>query len=197
MFFGAERQVPLGYAAGLELAFLLMPVWAVLLARQLGIFSRPAQPDRTFKFVRAAYLWLLAAAAMLPLFMVYGVLTHQGFAHSYMGSYRHAFTVGFISLMILGVSSRVVPILAGVDAKGLSSLWGPFLLLNLGCLGRVVLQIATDFVPHVAYPLVGLTGFIEVTALAWWGVGLWRVMNLSRTHRTRVLRPPQLVTIAR
>ena len=37
------------------------------------------------------------------------------FAHTYMGSHRHAFTVGFISMMILGVSSRVVPILAGID----------------------------------------------------------------------------------
>ncbi|HUK86558.1 MAG TPA: NnrS family protein [Terriglobales bacterium] len=197
MFFGATRQVPLGSVAGLELAYLLMPVWVLLLVRQLGIFSRPTQPDRTFKFVRAAYVWLLISAAMLPLFMMYGVLTHQGFAHSYMGSYRHAFTVGFISLMIMGVSARVVPILAGVDAKSLSSLWGPFVLLNLGCLGRVTLQIATDFVPRVAYPLVGATGFIEIAALAWWGWELWRVMNLSKTHRAAVLRPPQLVTISR
>jgi hypothetical protein len=195
MFFGTTRQVPLGYAAGLEFAYLLMPVWAVLLVRQLGIFSRPTQPDRTFKFVRAAYAWLLISAAMLPFLMLYGVLTHQGFAHSYMGSYRHAYTVGFVSLMILGVSSRVVPILAGVDAKRLSSLWGPFLLLNLGCAGRVGLQIATDFVPQVAYRLVGFTGFIEIAALAWWGWELWQVMNLSKTQRAAVLRPPQLVTI--
>lgn len=197
MFFGTTRQVPLAYVAGLELAYLLMPVWALLLVRQLGIFSRPTQPDRTFKFVRAAYIWLLASAAMLPFFLLYGIFTHQGFAHSYMGSYRHAYTVGFVSLMILGVSSRVVPILAGVDAKRLSSLWGPFLLLNLGCGGRVALQIATDFVPRVAYPLVGFTGFLEVAALAWWGWELWRVMNLSKTHRAAVLRPPQLVSIAR
>jgi len=54
----------------------------------------------------------------------------------------------------------------------------------------VVLQIATDFYPNVAYPLIGLTGFIEVTALAWWGVGLWQLMNLSRTERAKVLASP-------
>jgi uncharacterized protein involved in response to NO len=96
-----------------------------------------------------------------------------------MGSHRHAFTVGFISMMILGVSSRVVPILAGVDAKRMDSLWAPFVLLNAGCAGRVVLQVLTDFIPGVAYALIGFTGFIELAALAWWGIELWRTMNLT------------------
>jgi hypothetical protein len=175
------------FAISLELAYLLMPVWAVLLARQIGIFGQPSQPDRTFKLVRAAYIWLLVACGMMPLFPLYGVLTRQLFAHNYMGSYRHAFTVGFISLMILGVSSRVVPILAGKDSKGMDSLWGPFLLINIGCAGRVVLQLATDFVPRIAYPLVGFTGFIELAALLWWGVELWRTMNLAKTNRANLL----------
>jgi hypothetical protein len=40
---------------------------------------------------------------MMPFFLLYGALTHQVFAHTYMGSHRHAFTVGFINMMILGV----------------------------------------------------------------------------------------------
>jgi len=40
------------------------------------------------------------------------------------------------------------------------------------------------------FRLVGVTGFIEVTALAWWGVELWHTMNLSRTHRAQLLRAP-------
>ena len=114
------------FAIGLELAYLLMPLWAVLLAIQIGVFWRPTQPDRTFKFVRAAYVWLVISCGMMPFFPLYGVLTHQVFAHTYMGSHRHAFTVGFISMMIMGVSSRVVPILAGIDAKRMNSLWAPF-----------------------------------------------------------------------
>jgi len=180
----------LAWGIGLEFAYVLMPVWAVLLAIQLGVFRKPAQPDRTFKFIRAAYVWLIIANVMMPFFLLYGIATHQGFAHAYMGAHRHAFTVGFISMMIMGVAARVAPILAGVDARKLSNLWGPFLLITLGNSGRVLLQIATDFYPNVAYPLVGLTGFIEVTALAWWGIGLWRVMNLSRTERAKVLAGP-------
>jgi len=178
------------FALGLELAYLLMPVWAVLLARQIGVFRKPSQPDRTFKFIRAAYIWLIVSCAMMPLFPLYGALTHQVFAHTYMGSHRHAFTVGFISLMIMGVSSRVVPILAGIDSKHMNSLWAPFLLINLGCTGRVVFQVLTDFVPSVAFPLVGVTGFIEFFALLWWGVELWRTMNVAKTSRTKLLTAP-------
>jgi hypothetical protein len=56
--------------------------------------------------------------------------------------------------MIMGVSSRVVPILAGRDSNRMNSLWVPFILINLGCSGRVLLQVLTDFVPSVAFPLV-------------------------------------------
>lgn len=178
------------FAISLELAYILMVVWAALLVIQLRVFSKASEPDRSLKFIRAAYGWLLLAMAMMPFFLLYGVLTHQGFAHSYRGAHRHAFTVGFISMMILGVSSRVVPILAGVDSRQVNSLWRPFILFNVGNGGRVLLQILTDFFPKVAYPLVGFTGFIEVTALFWWGIELWRTMNLSKTHRPRMLQAP-------
>jgi NnrS protein len=171
------------FVAGLEISYLMMPVWAVLLAKQLGIFSTPQRPDRSFKFIRTAYVWLLISAVMLPFFPVYSWITGQLFAHSWIGSYRHAFTVGFISMMILGVSSRVVPILAGVDSSKLTSLWGPFILINIGNAGRVVLQVMTDWFPKASYPLLGFTGFIEVTALAWWGIHLWRIMNLAKSRR--------------
>jgi hypothetical protein len=178
------------FTAGLELSYILMVVWAVLLVRQLRVFAPTSQPDRSLKFIRAAYAWLVFAMAMLPFLILYGVLTHQGFSHSFMGSHRHAYTVGFISMMILGVTSRVVPILAGFDSNRLSRLWGPFVLLNVGCGGRVLLQILTDFFPATAFPLVGLTGFVEVIALAWWGVELWHTMNLAQTHRAKLLRAP-------
>ena len=177
------------FGVGLELAYILMPIWAVLLVRQVNLFATPERPDRTLKFIRAAYLWLLIATAMMPFFIPYGILTRQGFAHAYLGAHRHAFTVGFISLMIMGVSAKIVPILAGVEARSLSSLWGPFVLMNAGNTLRVTLQLATDFTP-AAFPLVGFTGFIEVVGLAWWGIELWRTMNLARTHRSQQLVMP-------
>ncbi len=67
---------------------------------------------------------------------------------------------------------------------------GPFFLLNVGCACRVLLQVLTDFVPNVAYPPVGVTGFIELTALLWWGVELWRTMNVAKKSRTKLLTAP-------
>ena len=174
----------------LEISYLLMLLWAVLLVVQLGIFRRPAQSDRSWKLIRAAYLWLLVAMAMMPLLVPYGNWTGEAFSHAFWGAERHAFTVGFVSMMILAVSSRVVPILAGVDSKQLSSLWGPFILLNVGCAGRVGLQVLTDFAPHFAYSLIGITGIMELTALAWWGIGLWQVMDLAKTQRASLLKAP-------
>lgn len=178
------------FGVALEISFLLMLAWAILLVRQLRVFSPPTERDRSFKFIRAAYVWLLVAMGMLPFYPLYTSLTHQVFSHTYMGAYRHAFTVGFVSLMIMGVASRIVPILAGVDSKKTTSLAGPFILINVGCAGRVILQILTDFQPGTAYPLVGLTGFIEVAALAWWGIDLWHTMNLAGVHRADRLRAP-------
>lgn len=179
----------------LEVSYLLMALWAVLLVAQLRVFAHTTQPDRSLKFIRAAYVWLLIAMVMMPLLMPYSSWTGEGFSHAFWGAHRHAFTVGFVSMMILGVSSRVVPILAGVDARKLTALWGPFVLLNAGCAGRVILEILTDSRPGLAYPLIGITGFMELGALAWWGIGLWRVMNLSKTHRASVLRAPVPVEV--
>ncbi len=174
----------------LELSYILMAVWAVLLVIQSRIFTRTTQPDRSWKFIRAAYVWLLVAMIMLPFLVPYGVLTGEGFSHAFWGAHLHAFTVGFISMMIVGVSSRVVSILAGIDSKQLTYLWGPFILLNAGCAGRVLLQILTDWAPNAAYSFIGITGVMELGALAWWGAGLWRVMNLSKVHRSNVLKAP-------
>ena len=134
--------------------------------------------DRSLKFVRAAYLWFILATAMLvfaPIynFAVYMPLTGSQvpFSHAFFGAYRHSLTVGLIMMMIVGVSSKVVPALAGVDVRGARSLWPTFLLLNLGNLARVSFQIATDFSP-AAYQVMGISGFIEVVGLTLWAYEL-------------------------
>lgn len=164
--------------------------WAGLLVSQLKVFTKAMEPDRSWKFIRAAYTWLLVGTAMLPLSVLYLRWTGQVFSHAYAGAQLHALAVGFVSLMIVGIASRVVPILSGVDSKQLSSLWGPFILLNVGCVGRVTLQILTDFRPQLAFSLIGITGLLELAGLAWWGVGIWRVMNLAKKHRRNLLRAP-------
>jgi hypothetical protein len=66
----------------------------------------------------------------------------------------------------------------------------------VGNASRVTLQVLTDFVPRVAYPLIGFTGFLELTALAWWGVGLWRVMNTAHVRQAPLvfIQPPAVAS---
>ncbi|HKI18131.1 MAG TPA: DUF1858 domain-containing protein, partial [Isosphaeraceae bacterium] len=103
------------------------------------------------------------------------------------GATRHAITVGFISLMIMGMAAKVVPTLGGIDPRTLPALWGPFLLVNAGCFLRVATQILTDWHP-AAFALIGVSGTLEVAGLAWWGLGLARIMLRRGDERTSVPR---------
>jgi hypothetical protein len=143
--------------------------------------------DRSLKFLRVAYLWLLVSLAMLLLLPVYqrvllpifaptSAAAELGFSHAYYGAIRHAITVGFISMMIVGVAAKVVPTLNGLDVRALPRLWTPFLLLNAGCSLRVLGQTLTDFVPQ-SFVVMGMSGTLEVLGLLLWGVHLGRIMT--------------------
>jgi hypothetical protein len=197
VFMGSRGHtwVGLWYGSALVLAGTVLA-----LVRGMHVFGPAAERDRSLKFIRAAYAWLLASLAMLVLLPLYqrGILTHwapdsaaagTGFSHAYYGAVRHAITVGFISLMIVGVSAKVVPTLNGVDVRRLAGLWAPFVLLNTGCALRVLAQTATDFTPR-AFPIAGISGVLEVTGLALWGTHLWRVMaGRARLHEASTPAP--------
>jgi len=106
-------------------------------------------------------------------FAIYMPLTgsHIPFSHAFFGAYRHAITVGFIMMMIIGMSSRVV-----ANGGQSSSLWPTFVLVNLGNILRVSFQIGTDFSP-AAYSVMGISGFIEVVGLTLWAYELVRCMR--------------------
>ena len=166
-------------------------VIAIVTPFQYRLFGPVAEneSDRGLKFIRAAHIWFIVATAMLvftPIynFGIYMPLTgsHVPFSHAFFGAYRHALTVGFIMMMIVGVSSRVVPTLSGVDLRRANSLWPTFVLLNLGNLTRVTFQIATDFSPS-AYSVMGVSGFIEVVGLALWGYELLANMRVGKKVR--------------
>jgi hypothetical protein len=174
------------WAAVWYASVLLLAASVAALAWDWSVFGRAEEPDRSLKFIRAAYAWLLVSLGMLVLLPAYqffllpwlapsAAATSLGFSHAYYGAIRHAITVGFVSLMIVGVAARVVPTLNGVDTGRLTRFWGPFLLLNAGCALRVTAQSLTDFTPS-AFPVAGVSGVLEVTGLALWGVHLWAVM---------------------
>lgn len=167
------------------LAGLLMIPWmglltaAGILVLSWKLFQDRGSSDRSMKYIRAAFVWLLVSLVMLLLLPVYQILSHQSFSHAYYGATRHAITVGFISLMIMGYALKVTPILNGIDTSKLGAQWGPFLLVNAGCLLRVSTQILTDWSP-VSFAVVGLSGIMEVAGLAWWSAHLFNVIRLGQ-----------------
>ncbi|MFA6241672.1 MAG: DUF1858 domain-containing protein [Candidatus Hydrogenedentales bacterium] len=179
---GHHAWATLWYGAVLVLAGTV--AWLV---HDWRIFSPASDADRSLKFLRTAYVWLFVSLGMLVLLPAYqfGLLrafapdsqaAQIGFSHAYYGAIRHAITVGFASLMIMGVAAKVIPTLMGVDDHGLRPLWLPFALVNLGCFTRVSFQTLTDFSPS-AFPLAGISGMMEVAGLAIWGFHLWSVMS--------------------
>jgi hypothetical protein len=172
---------------------LLLAAAVVALVWNWRVYGRASEPDRSLCFIRVAYGWLLISLAMLVLLPVYqfallpllapsSPAAAMGFSHAYYGAIRHAITVGFVSLMIVGVASSVVPTLNGMDLSRLTPLWAPLVLLNAGCALRVVAQTLTDFTPH-AYAVAGVSGLLEVTGLALWGAHLWAVMAGRARYR--------------
>ena len=170
----------------------------VLLAVAIGtpfqyrLFASVAEhsQDRGLKFIRAAHIWFIISMAMLVFTPVYNFAIYvpitgsrSPFSHAFFGAYRHALTVGFIMMMIVGVSSKIVPMLAGVDLRRTRSLWLTFILLNIGNITRVSFQIATDFSP-TAYKVMGISGFIEVLGLTLWGYELIANMSFGSSRRT-------------
>lgn len=165
------------WLAGTQVSVLVLLAAAVGMPRQFRLFGPVPENerDRGLKFIRAAYVWFIIAIGLLalaPMYMfgIYMPLADSAspFSHAYFGAYRHSLTVGFILMMIVGVSSKVVPTLSGVDVRKANTLWATFILLNVGNLMRVSTEIATDFTP-AAYDIMGISGFLEVVALALWG----------------------------
>jgi hypothetical protein len=182
------------------LSTITLLVMALGTPRQFHLFGPVpvGKKDRGLIFIRTAWIWFIVATVMLvcvPVynFGIYMPLTGSQipFSHAFFGAYRHAITVGFIMMMIVGVSSRVVPAFSGVDLSRAASLWPTFILLNLGNTMRVTLQIATDFTPH-AFPIMGISGFIEVVGLTLWAYELVRNMRVGIENETREATVPPL-----
>lgn len=176
------------------ISYILLLVIAIGTPIKYGLFKKNLQfeNDRSLKFFRAAFFWFIIAMILLAfgpyyMFGIYIPMTGLAnpFSHAYFGAYRHALTVGFVTMMILAVSSKIVPKISGTNPNTLNSLWLAFILINLGNTLRISIQIATDFFPE-AFNFIGVSGFIEVTGLAIWGYEMIRNMRSGLKSKTKV-----------
>ncbi len=177
--------------AGSSLSWVIGPIGAALeyasilgFVYFLGIFGRAERnvaeegASRGYeKFIRAGYLWLVIAATMIASFTAYQTATGHPVPHSLVGAYRHALTVGFISMIIFGMSARIIPVFTGVRLHSDLMLLGTFVLVNLGNAIRVLTQPLADLFGGSVFALMGVSGFIEVTGVVLFVVNLWRTID--------------------
>lgn len=149
----------------------------------LRLYGRPAQPASRqgpnrwpARFIRTAYAWLLIAAGLNAAYAL-AAWTGNPVPHPFMASYHHALTVGFISLMIVGMSMRLVPVFIG--AMNRQARMGGVIFALL--LGGNTLRVLTESLAYLYggpfYALMGLSGLVEVTALTLYAGLLWQAMR--------------------
>ncbi len=171
-----RRTGDLRWAGAMYLGWVLLPVGLLPIALPWKLWRPFPTPHRSNKFIRAAFAWLAIAMALLLLTPLFQKLAGVYFSHAYYGATRHALAVGFISMMIVGMASRIAPRLRGIDGPNLPPLNAVFILLNLGCFLRVAVQPLTEF-NTVFYPVVTASGMIELAALAIWAVEMVRILR--------------------
>jgi hypothetical protein len=180
------------FAGAMLAPWLMLPAGAWLLIggwKPWRSAGGPGRADRSRKFVRAAFVWLFVSFGLLLVMPGYLAAYEGAFSHAYHGAIRHTITVGFVSMMIMGMGAKIVATLKGLDTRQLTALWVPFILVNTGCLLRVTLQVATDWTPG-AFPAIGMSGALELIGLGWWAAHLVGMMLKGGALATESLEPP-------
>ncbi|MFQ6041157.1 MAG: DUF1858 domain-containing protein [Candidatus Poribacteria bacterium] len=163
-----------GFAAALEF------ICAILFVHNLNIFrkrEREIEKQGFEKFIPVSYAWFAIAVVMFAVLGIYEAFTGNSAGHALIGSYRHAITVGFISMMIFGMAARMIPTFRGVQLHSIGQLNATFALINIGNALRVVFQGLTFALGAFSFAVMGVSGWLEVTAMALFGYNLWKTMN--------------------
>jgi iron-sulfur cluster repair protein YtfE (RIC family) len=162
----------------LEFVFILLFIY------NLNIFTKPEvdfsgmEIEKSYeKFVWAGIFWLIFAEAAMLVF-TFSEAAGTPVSHALIGAYRHAVTVGFITMLIFGFASRIIPISQGIKLHSYTLLTKIFILINVGCAIRVIFQpIAVHTGSGSAFMLMGISGFIECLAILFFGYNIWKTIN--------------------
>ena len=161
-----------GHGTGATRLFLVAATAVVL---GLRVLEPPVQPARSRgvhrsfpAFVRVAYVWLIVAAVLGVAAAGWDV------SGGIWGASRHAFTVGFVSVMVFSIGQRVLPAFAGAGP-----LWSPrlmfvaLLLLVAGCLCRVLGEVvAYQTGAAWAWSMLAPSAVLEMTAVTAFAVNM-------------------------
>ena len=132
--------------------------------------------DRSYsKTIRAAYVWLIIGVLILGAKPFLGAFSEGQYL--FHGAANHAIAVGFITMMIMGYASKMVPTFRGVNMYSVRLSDMTFILINLGCFLRVFTQVMIGLKGDFYYSLIGFSGWIEFVAIGMFGYNIWKSIN--------------------
>ncbi|MBX3023952.1 NnrS family protein [bacterium] len=189
---GGRRAVALAYQAAV-LAWVgvvaLAPITALPLARalagvllslvvlvyvgRLDIASAATRSSALAgRFFEAAYGWLLVWVVCVPAASALAAAVDSEVPPAVADFGRHAFTVGFLTQMIVGVALRILPALSG--AALWSGAWrdATFWLLNAAVALRALQVVVALGGPPALWPATAVSGMLGVAALVAFTVNL-------------------------
>lgn len=134
------------------------------------------------RFIRFGYGWL-AISLGIALFQL---MTKDPYAlHMLRGAANHGYTVGFVSMLMIGYSMKMIPVFTG------NQIWSPsltrwtFWLLNIGNTMRIGFELLSITKDPTIHHIVGVTGFLEVTALIFFGINIWVTMTKEEAYQEK------------
>jgi iron-sulfur cluster repair protein YtfE (RIC family) len=190
MAYFVDTNMPAYYAfnALFFTAGCLQFVFILLFFYNLNILTKPEvdfsgmEIEKSYeKFVWAGILWLIVAEIAMLIFTFYETYTGTHVSHALIGAYRHAVTVGFITMMIFGYASRIIPISQGIKLHSYSLLTKTFILINIGSAIRVIFQpVAVHTGSATSFLLMGTSGFMESLAILFFGINIWKTISAGK-----------------
>jgi hypothetical protein len=141
------------------------------------------QMDRSHeRFIRFGYGWL-AISLGIALFQL---MTKDPYTlHMLRGAANHGYTVGFVSMLMIGFSMKMIPVFTGNRIwSGNLTNW-TFWLLNIGNGARIGFEILSATKNVTIHHIVGFTGFLEVTALILFGINIWVTMTKEEAYEEK------------
>ena len=166
----------------------ILLIAALLFATAMRLFESAEREPKlrgvhawTPHFIRLAYAWSIAAAAVAIV-----AATHP-LPNGYAGASRHALTVGFFAAAVFTIGPRVLPAFFNVPRLWSTQMMAASLiLLNAGCAMRVVSQIAAyEQISSLAWKTLPLSAVIEMAAVAIFA------FNMMMTLLQRAATTPQ------
>jgi len=134
------------------------------------------------RFIRVGYAWL-AISLGIALFQL---MTEDPYKlHMLRGAANHGYTVGFVSMLMIGFSMKMIPVFTGNQIWSETLTTWTFWLLNIGNASRIGFEILCATKNITVHQIVGVTGFLEVLALFLFGINIWVTMTREEAYEVK------------